>query len=172
MISLHKATVGTCLQLLPSLARLLDKAEEHCRTLGLPDIAITESRLADDMWPFAKQITSAVQHSAGAVAAAPTGLAGPNTDPAPGDFTTLRAIVDGGIAFLQSVDAKALDAIGDNMLRFDFRTRHMDFTVADFLLSFSMPSFQFHMTTAYALLRHRGLAIGKADFLGRLSFQR
>lgn len=171
MPSLHRATVGTYLQLLPALGGLLAKAKAHCRTQGLPDEVLTTARLTDDMWPFAKQVMSAVQHSAGAIAAAPTGAAGPDTSEAPLDFASLSQAVAQAIAYLETVDAAALDGIADDNLRFDFRTAHMDFTVADFLLSFSLPSFHFHMSTAYALLRHSGLAIGKADFLGRLRFK-
>lgn len=170
MISLHTATAATFLQLMPSLLRLLDKAEAYCREHALPDEAITESRLAKDMWPFSKQVMSTVQYSSRMIAALPSGTAGPDTSTPPGDFAALRAALAKAIAFLKEVDPAELDALGENVFRYDFRTTQRDFTVADFMLSFALPSFHFHLATAYALLRHRGLAIGKADYLGRLRF--
>lgn len=170
-VSLHTATIGAWLQTLPAMAGLIDKAEAHCRTAGLPDAALAGARLADDMWPFAKQITSVVHHSQGALAGLRAGVFGPDLSPAPEDFASLREAVVGAIAVAQAVLPEEIDAIANRDMRFEYGQRRMDFTVSDFLLSFSLPNFQFHATTAYAILRHQGVPLGKMDFLGKVRFK-
>jgi hypothetical protein len=167
-ISLHTATVRTYLQILPPLGRLVDKAEAHCREKGLPDEALTGASLADDMWNFAKQVFECGRHSARAIKSAQAGAAGPDMDPVPLDFASLRAEVSQSIVFLKTVDPDALESLVGKDVRFEFSTSRMDFTVEDFLLSFALPNFLFHATTAYGVLRNQGLPIGKYDFLGKL----
>jgi len=165
-VSLHTAVVGAYLQTLPKIAALVDKAEAHCRDNNLPDEALTGACIAPDMWPFAKQVISCTDHSARAIACLEAGVFGPNLDPAPTDFASLRTSVEEAISQLEAVDPAALDARADDDMRFEFGTRVMPFTVADFLLTFSLPNFYFHATSAYAVLRNQGLAVGKMDFLG------
>lgn len=167
-VSLDDAYVKTCLQILASTALQLEKAEEHCKANGLPDETMTEARLAPDMWPYAKQVSQAVHHSARAIAAVREGVFGPDLDPAPTGFVALKDEVAQGLEALRAVPAGELDAIAGRDMRFEFGPRRMDFTVADFLLSFSLPNFFFHATTAYGVLRHQGVEVGKRDFLGQI----
>lgn len=167
-VSLDNAFVATCLQVLHSLSGLVVRAETHCKEQGLPAEALTEARLAPDMWPFAKQVFEAGHHSARAIAGVRAGVFGPEIEPAPTDFSALRNEVAGAIAALQAVAPGELDAVAGRDMRFEFRTHRMDFTVENFLLSFSLPNFFFHTTTAYAILRSRGLEIGKRDYLGQV----
>jgi len=166
-ISLHTATVGSFLQTLPSVAGLVVKAEEHCMASGQPAEALTDCRLADDMWPFAKQVMCAVQHSAGAIVGVRAGVVNPDISPPPLDFASLHKAVASGIALLEAVDPAEIEGMIGRDMRFEFGQRRMDFTVEDFLLTFSLPNFYFHAATAYGVLRSKGLAIGKMDFLGR-----
>ncbi|CDO35307.1 MULTISPECIES: DUF1993 domain-containing protein [Novosphingobium] len=166
-VSLDDAYVKTCLQILRALAGQLEKAEAHCEASGIPAETLTEARLAPDMWPFAKQVFEAGHHSARAIEGVREGLFGPELDPVPSDFATLREEVARSIATLEGVEPGELDAIAERDMRFEFKSYRMDFTVADFLLSFSLPNFFFHATTAYDLLRSQGVAIGKGDFLGK-----
>lgn len=165
-VSLHTASVGTYLQILPAVLRWLDKAEAHCRAAGGDDAALTGCRLAPDMWDFAKQVSQVAHHSARAIAGVRAGVFGPDLAPVPQDIAALRREITDAIAFLQAVTPQELDGIADRDMRFEFGERRMDFTVADFLLSFSLPNFFFHATSAYAILRNQGLALGKGDFLG------
>ncbi|MCT2398825.1 DUF1993 domain-containing protein [Novosphingobium mangrovi (ex Huang et al. 2023)] len=166
--SLDNAFAATCLQTLNSLSGLVDRAEAHCAERGLPAETLTDARLAPDMWPFAKQIFEAGHHSARAVAAVRAGIFSPELAPAPTDFASLRNELAETIATLEALPAGELDSIAGRDTRFEFGTMRMDFTVADFLLSFSLPNFFFHTTTAYAILRNQGLGIGKRDFLGQV----
>jgi hypothetical protein len=165
--SLHTASVGAYLQILPSVAGLIDKAEAHCAANGLAPEALTEASLAPDMWNFAKQVTTVEHHSAGAVKALRVGVFGPDLEPAPLDFATLRSRIGAAIAFLQSVEPAEIDGLVGRDMRFEFRDRRMDFLAEDFILSFNLPNFYFHATAAYAVLRNQGLPVGKMDFLGR-----
>ena len=167
-VSLDDAYLKTCLQILGSTALQLDKAEEYCKANGLSPEAVTEARLAPDMWPYAKQVSQAVHHSAGAISGVRAGVVGPDLGPAPSDFASLRSDVTQALEALRAVPAGELESIADRDMRFEFGPRRMDFTVADFLLSFSLPNFFFHATTAYGILRNLGVDVGKRDFLGQI----
>jgi hypothetical protein len=166
--SLYHASVGAYLQILPSVAGLVAKAEAHCAENGLPADALTGARLADDMWPFAKQVSESVHHSAKAIAGLRAGVFGPELDPAPLDFAELHAMVADARAMLEAVDPAEIDGMEGRDMRFEFGERRMPFTAEDFLLTFSLPNFYFHSSTAYAILRNQGLAVGKMDYLGKL----
>lgn len=167
-ISLHAATVGTYLQILPQVAVMLDKAEEHCRQHGLADDALTGATLAPDMWDFAKQIFECGHHSARAIESVRRGLAGPEMDPVPHDFAALRKEIADSIAALQALQPAEVDSLIGRDVRFEFGTFRMDYTAENFLLSFSLPNFFFHSVTAYDVLRSRGVALGKRDYLGKV----
>lgn len=166
-VSLHTLTVETYRQFLPQVARLIDKAEAHCQDRGLPAEALTAAALAPDMWNFAKQVFECGHHSARALAGVRAGVFGPETAPAPLDFASLRGEIAGSLAFIETFTPAELDAISGRDMRFEFGETRMDFTVADFLLSFSLPNFYFHVAASYDVLRNQGLALGKRDYLGR-----
>jgi len=167
-VSLNAAIVDTYMQILPSVAGLIDKAEEHCKAEGLPETALTEARLAEDMWPFAKQIFECGHHSSRAIEGVRKGSFSPEIDPVPSDFPSLRAEIESAIDIVKGVGDGELDSIADRDMKFVFGERSMPFTVADFLLTFSLPNFYFHATTAYDILRNQGLPVGKMDYLGKL----
>jgi hypothetical protein len=169
---LHTATVGVFLQILPQVVRLIDKAEAHCRENGLPDEALTGASLTPDMWPFAKQISYVVLSSAGAMAALRTGVTGPDLDPPMTEFAPLRQSVTDAIAVLQAVQPGEIDDAAGRDVVFAFSTNRMEYVAEDFLLSFCLPNFFFHATTAYAVLRSKGVNIGKRDFLGKVRLKR
>jgi uncharacterized protein len=165
---LHTATVGAYLQILPQVSRLIDKAEAHCRENGLAPEALSEARLAPDMWNFAMQVQCSVQHSAGAVQALRSGTTGPDMRTPPSDFAALREMVASAMALLQEVEPGEIDAAVGRDILFEFGSGRMEFVGEDYLLSFALPNFFFHSTTAYAILRSQGVNVGKRDYLGRV----
>lgn len=167
-ISLHAASVETYLQTLPAIAGLIDKAESWCKERGLPDTALTEARLAPDMWPFAKQVMVVAAHSEGTIRALGGGEFGPDLSVAPTDFASLRSAIAEAIAYLRGVDPAEVNARAGHNMDFVFGERRMPFTAETFVLSFSLPNFFFHATTAFAILRNQGLPVGKGDFLGTM----
>lgn len=167
-VSLHTATVRTWLQILPQVAWLIDKAETHCRERGLPAEALTDARLAPDMWNFAMQVQCVVQHSAGAVQALRSGKTGPDMRTPPLDFASLRQMAADAIALLANVAPEEIDGAAGRDVLFEYTGGRMEYLAEDYLLSFALPNFFFHATTAYAVLRSQGVPLGKRDFLGRI----
>jgi len=167
--SLYDATVPAWQQILGSMSGLLDKAEAHCAQHGLAPAELIEARLADDMLPFGYQVKSTVVHSAGAIRSLGQGLFSPDRHPWPDNFAGLRELVSAAREELAALDPAAVDALVGRDMRFEIGSRYRpDFTAEHFLMSFSLPNFYFHATTAYDILRARGLAIGKVDFLGQM----
>lgn len=166
--SLYSATVPSFLQVLGSISALLAKAEDFCTSNGVTPMDIIQARLAEDMLPFCFQVKSTAIHSLGAIEAARQGLFTPDRSPPPDSFPALKARIADAIAGLQAVKPEDIDTLVGRNVRFSYGERHMDFTAEDFLLSFSQPNFYFHAATAYGILRWKGVAIGKMDFLGRI----
>jgi hypothetical protein len=172
MSTLHTATIGTWLQLLPQVVGLIDKAEAHCAEQGLAPQAITEARLAPDMWNWAAQVRYTARHSAGTIEALRTGVARPNFDPAPTEFAPLRELVSDALSTIRLVTPAEIDGAADRDVRFEYPGGGIDFRGEDFLVSFALPNFYFHLTTAYAILRSQGVKVGKMDYLGQIRAKR
>ena len=167
-ISLYQATVPSYIQLLNSMLRLVDKAEAFCTDKALQADDIIKACLADDMLPFAYQVKSMTVHSIGAINALPLGVFSPDMTPPPSSFEALRTQLETTLAALNSLVPEELDAFIGRDMAFVGRERRLEFTAENFLLSFSQPNFYFHATTAYDILRNKGLAIGKRDYIGAI----
>lgn len=167
-LSLYDATIPSALQVLGALAGLLDKAEAHCGEKGFAPDEVIQARLAADMLPFSYQVKSACVHSLGAIEGVRKGVFSPDMTPPPGTFAALRERVAATIAALGAVPAAEVESFIGRDMRFEFGERRVDFAAENFLLSFSQPNFYFHASTAYDILRWKGVPIGKRDFLGRL----
>ena len=166
--SLYSATIPTYCQILENVSGLLNKAEAFCVEKSLPPEHLIQARLAEDMHPFAYQVKSAVVHSYGALEGLRKGVFRPDSSTPPDTFPALKARVSEGLKALQAVSAAEVDAFVGGDMCFEAGQRRMDFCAEDFLLSFSQPNFFFHATTAYDILRWKGVPIGKRDFLGRI----
>ena len=164
--SLHAAIVPSQLQILRASGALVDKAEAFCAERGIALGTLIQARLADDMLPFAYQVKSMAVHSLGAIEGVRRGVFTPARTPPPSDFAGLRTLVVETIADLEAIDPAEVDGFVARDMRFEFGERRMEFVAEDFLLSFSQPNFYFHATTAYDILRWKGLPIGKRDFAG------
>ena len=164
--TLYAATIPSCLQILGSVSRLVGKAENFCSEKGLEPEALIQARLADDMLPFAYQVKSSAVHSIGAIEGVRNGTFSPDTTTPPDTFTGLRERVVQTIAALEAIDPDEVESFIGRPMRFVFGTHNMDFVAEDFLLSFSQPNFYFHATTAYDILRMKGVELGKRDFNG------
>ncbi len=170
--SLHAATVPSFQQILGAVVGLVDKAESHCATAGLAPEDLIQARLADDMWPFAQQVKSTVSHSVGAIEGVRKGVYTPDISPAPDSFAGLRQLLADARAALAAIDPQEVDGFIGRDARFEFREYSMPFTAEDFLLSFAQPNFYFHATTAYDILRMKGVPVGKRDFIGQPRLKR
>lgn len=166
-ISLYTALIPSYLQILEGLSGLLEKAESFCSEKGMAPELIIEARLAEDMFPFAYQVKSSAVHSLGAIEGVRRGVFSPDMTKPPESFAALKARIAEARTGLQAVAPGEVDGFVGRDMRFSFGERHIDFRAEEFLLSFSQPNFYFHATTAYDILRWKGVRIGKRDFLGR-----
>ncbi|MET0361859.1 MAG: DUF1993 domain-containing protein [Sphingobium sp.] len=166
--TLYAAIIPSYLQILASVERLVGKAQAHCSDQGWSPDAIIHARLADDMLPFAYQVKSTAVHSLGAIEGVRKGSFSPDQTVPPDSFEGLRARIADTITAIEHVDPEEVESFIDRDVRFSFGEAHIDFLAQDFLLSFSQPNFYFHATTAYDILRMKGLNIGKRDFNGRV----
>ena len=164
--SLYDAVVPSNLQILGAVDALLDKAAAFCTEQGKAEAELIDARLAPDMLPFGYQVKSCAAHSIGGIEGVRAGTFSPDRSPWPTDFAGLHAALQTAVTSLNAIDRETFDALADSDTEFAFGEMRMPFTGANFLLSFSQPNFYFHATTAYAILRAQGVALGKRDFLG------
>jgi hypothetical protein len=157
---------GRELHLVPADQELGTRVSSSCLYFGAPPELI-QARLAADMLPLAYQVKSTAVHSLGAIEGVRKGVFSPDMAPPPETFAALKTRIADTLAALRAIDAAEIDGFVGRDMRFAFGERTMDFTAENFLLSFSQPNFYFHATTAYDILRWKGLQIGKRDFMGR-----
>lgn len=167
-LTLYAATVPSYLQILGSIHRLVDKAQAYCTEVGLSPEVLIDARLAKDMQPFAYQVKSTAVHSLGLIEGVRRGSFSPDVTTPPATFDGLRTRVAETIAALEAIEPGEMETFIGRDIRFTFGDSHIDFLAEDFLLSFSQPNFYFHATTAYDILRMKGVQIGKRDFNGRV----
>ena len=165
-ISMHKASAPVFLRMLTNLDQLLAKAEDNAKARGFdPDLLVTQ-RLAPDMRPLSSQIQLASDSAKGAMARLSGG-----TPPAMPDTETtidqLRARIAATIDYVKSVPAEAVDGSEERDVVLKTPSGDIPFKGLAFLTGFALPNFLVHVTTAYAILRHSGVPLGKLDFLGR-----
>ena len=165
--SLYSATVPSFRQILKAVSGLVDKAEAFCAEKGLAPETIIQARLAEDMHPFAYQVKSTAVHSVGAFEGVRKGVFSPDTTASPDTFAGLKEKMADADAVLSSLDPEDINRLEGGDMRFEAGSLRLDFTAEDFLMSFSLPNFYFHATTAYDILRMKGVQIGKRDFTGR-----
>ncbi len=165
--TLYDATIPNFQQTIGATLGQLTKAESFCADTGVDPVTVMETRLADDMLPFGYQMKSVAAHSIGAIRGVQAGLFSPDLSPWPTDFAGLRAALTAAQSELEAIAPDEVNGFGGNDMAFAFKDLRMEFTAENFLLSFSLPNFYFHATTAYAILRSKGVPIGKMDFMGR-----
>jgi len=169
--SLYDATVANYLQILGAVGGLLEKSLTHFHDHGIDPADVVETRLAPDMMPFRFQIVSVAHHSRGAMAAAKNGVFVPPSGRPDLDFAALQSLVTEARNELSGLTPDAVNALVGRDVTFKLGERTLPFTAEGFLMSFSLPNFFFHATTAYDILRHKGAPLGKRDFMGRLKLK-
>ncbi|MBM3643350.1 MAG: DUF1993 domain-containing protein [Alphaproteobacteria bacterium] len=167
-LSLYDACVPSFVQILGSMEGVFAKAQEHCAKTGADANALVGAKLVDDMLPLSFQVTSVAHHSVGAIKGVTAGTFGPPAGGTAYDFAGLRKLLAESRAAVEAVTPAELNAFEGKDVVFAMRDFKIPFTAEGFLLSFSLPNFYFHATTAYDILRGRGVPIGKRDFLGKM----
>ena len=166
--SLYDFSVASYLQILRSVSGILAKGADYARNQGLDLHAIVETRLHPDMLPFSFQVISVWHHSLGAIKGIRKGTFSPPPPMPETDYAGLQKLVAEAIAGLETVSREEIDALSGKLMKFEMKNIEIPFTTENFILSFSLPNFYFHATTAYDILRSVGVPLGKMDFLGNL----
>jgi hypothetical protein len=169
--SLYDATVANYIQILGAVGGFLDKSLTHFREKSIDPAEIVETRFAPDMLPFRFQIVSVAHHSRGALEAARNGVFSPPSGKPDLDYAALQALVAEARSELSALTPEAVNALAGREVTFKVGERALPFTAEGFLMSFSLPNFFFHATTAYDILRHKGAPLGKRDFMGKMNLK-
>jgi uncharacterized protein len=165
-ISMYSASVLTFKRMLRSLDAILDKASAYATERKIEPQALLMDRLAPDMFTLTKQVQIATDMSKG-TAGRLAGVEVPRFEDTENSFETLKARIAKTIAFLDSLNPEQFEGSEDREIKLPIGGQTMEFKGHDYLLSFGTPNVYFHVTMAYAILRHNGLAIGKRDFIGQ-----
>lgn len=164
-ISMYQASVPRLVNILGNLSNILDKAQAHVDARKLDGATLTSYRLFPDMLPMSAQVQIACD-SAKRVVSHLSGVEAPVYEDNEKTLADLKARIAKTVAFIQSVPAAKIDGSEDKEIvikRGDKETRYKGM---QFLLGHALPNFYFHVTTAYNILRHNGIEIGKRDYLG------
>ena len=167
-ISFYEASVANYLQTLGAATGVLAKGAAYCQEKGIDPQSIVDARFAPDMLPFSFQIYSIVHHSQGALEGIKSGVFRPPGPRDPHSYEQLQALVASTLESLKALTPDEVNALENNDLVFELGKMKMPFTAKGFLFSFSLPNFYFHSTTTYAMLRSKGVPLGKRDFMGAM----
>ncbi|TNC74629.1 DUF1993 domain-containing protein [Rubellimicrobium roseum] len=150
---------------LRALDRILQKAEAYCEARRIDPAVLVNDRLAPDMLPLRRQVGMACDH-AKFVAARLSGQEAPRFEDTEQTFAELRERIARTLAFVEAVPEAAFEGAEARTITVKAGPRELTFPAPVYLGSFALPNFYFHMTTAYNILRHDGVELGKLDFLG------
>jgi hypothetical protein len=165
-LSMYQASVPAYTQMLKSLSAILKKAEAHCEAKKIDPAVFVNARLYPDMAPFSRQIQIATDQVKGGLARL-AGTEPPSWPDTETTFADLQARLQKALDYAASFKPEQIDGSEgrDIVLKFGNGVE-MPFKGQAFLINFSLPNFYFHIVTAYDILRHNGVEIGKRDYMG------
>ena len=166
--SLYDLTVGSYSQVLQATVKFMEKGKSHCAESGIDLNEIVETSLFDDMLGFHFQVVSLNHHSSKTIEALSSGEFLPPIGYEPRDYDGLLKMTKASVDMMAAQSPDAINALAGNPIVFKLGANEMPFTAENFVLSFSLPNFYFHATTAYDILRTKGVPVGKMDFLGQM----
>ncbi|MBZ7922733.1 DUF1993 domain-containing protein [Ensifer adhaerens] len=164
-LTMYQLSIPALVRGLGVLTRLLDKAEAHARDNGISPDDLVNARLAPDMLTLAGQVQRVSDTSKGLVGRL-TSIEVPRFPDEEKTLDELRQRVANTVAFLETVAPADMEDSAAREVILNFPTLKVTLTGEEYLLKFVLPNFYFHLTTAYDILRHKGVSIGKGDFLG------
>ncbi len=171
-IALYDLSVANYLQTLGGVEGFLERGLAHFKEKGIDPEEVVETRLAPDMLPLRFQIWSVAHHSLGAIKGVQAGVFAPPPQMPALDYAGLQKVAAETREALQKLTPDEVNALEGKDMAFQIRDTRMPFTAEGFLLSFSLPNFYFHATTAYDILRSKGVPLGKRDFMGRMRLKK
>lgn len=165
-LSMYQASVPVFTRMFANLSAILTKAEAHAKTKKIEPAVFINARLAPDMYPLSRQIQIA-SDSAKGCAARLAGVEVPSFPDTETTFAELHARIKKTVDFIKTCQPKQIDGTEEKPIHLKMGDWEAKFKGQDYLLNFVLPNFYFHITTAYAILRHNGVEIGKGDFMGK-----
>jgi hypothetical protein len=164
-ISLYQASVPVFIRMLNNLSVILDKAAAHCEARRIDPLVLTQYRLYPDMFNFAKQVQTACDHARNG-AARLAGQEAPRLENTEQTFADLKRRVGDTIAYLETFKPEQIDGSETREVVVKRGQTVNTYAGLDYLLQRALPNFYFHVTTAYDILRHNGVELGKRDYIG------
>lgn len=169
-LSMYQASVPTFVHTLEAMSKILDKAEAFCTAKKIDPSVIVGARLAPDMFPLSRQIQIACDFAKGASARL-AGVDVPTYEDNEKTIADLKARIAKTVDFVKGLKPVQIDGSEDRDINLKIAGNPHTFKGQPYLVTFAIPNYYFHLTTAYAILRHNGVELGKGDFLG-MSFTR
>ncbi len=167
--TLYDMAMGTFPPLLHVLSGLLDKGAEHANANKLAVETLLDARLAPDMFPLIRQVQTASDHAKGA-AARLAGQTAPRYEDNEKTVPELKARIAKTIDYLATFSAADFEGAADRIIRFPLQGATVEMTGLQLLRDWSFPNFYFHVVTAYDILRHNGVNLGKRDFMSHIGY--
>ncbi|MDP1742629.1 MAG: DUF1993 domain-containing protein [Polaromonas sp.] len=165
-LSMYQASIPVFKQMLGGLSAVLTKAEAHAQAKKIEPKALLQARLYPDMFPLLRQVQVACDFSKG-VSARLAGVEVPGFEDTEENFADLQARIAKTLAFIDSCTAAQMEGSETRQIVTQAGTpKEKIFTGQSYLLNYGLPHFFFHTTTAYAILRHSGVEVGKKDYIG------
>jgi hypothetical protein len=165
MLSMYEATLPSLIGILHNLATILKLGEAHAEVKKIDPMILLSARLFPDMYPLTRQVQIATDMSKGA-AARLAGLEIPKYEDNEKTFDELQSRLAKTIAFIDTVKPSQMNGCESREIIITVRNVDLKFNGQDYLLKWVNPNVYFHVTTAYNILRHNGVELGKSDFLG------
>ncbi|WLI90609.1 DUF1993 domain-containing protein [Massilia sp. R2A-15] len=163
--SMYSASAPVFKQILTSLSAIIDKAEAHATEKKIEPAALLQARLFPDMFPFIRQVQIAADFAKGA-AARLGGVEVPKFEDNEQTFGELKARIAKTLEFIASVPQDGIEASAGRDITTGSGEKAKQWKGQTYLIHYALPHFYFHATTAYDILRHNGVEIGKKDFIG------
>jgi uncharacterized protein len=165
---MYQVSAPRFINTLGNLSAILDKAAAHAEAKKIDPVVLTGFRLYPDMFPLTRQVQIACDAAKGAVARL-AGVDNPKHEDSEKTFDELKARIGKTIAFIKSVTPAQVDGSEDKTIELKVGGKDLKFSGMQYLLGFAYPNFYFHVATAYNILRHNGVPLGKSDFIGPTS---
>ena len=165
LISMYQASAPRFANALKNLSAILDKTQAHVEAKKIDPAVLLASRLYPDMFPLVRQIQIASDSAKGPVARL-AGVDVPKYEDTEETIAELKARIATTIDFVSSFKPAQIDGSEDKDIHLKLGSREVDWKGMQYLLGFALPNFYFHVVTAYDILRHNGVEIGKRDYIG------
>jgi uncharacterized protein len=166
-ISMYQASIPACLQMLSSLSGVLDKAGTHAAARKIEPSVLLNARLYPDMFPLVRQIQLTADFAKG-IGARLAGIEPPKYPDTETTIDELKARLAKTADFLKGLKPAQIDGSETREITIPIPGQPITFNGQSYLVNFGLPNLFFHATTAYDILRHCGIEIGKRDYLGAL----